>query len=59
MTPPTWRGKSGGLSPKVRLTPFFYCNAYSTRIHGRLYTRQYADDAPAPTRLLYYYYPRG
>jgi hypothetical protein len=23
MTPPTWRGKSGGLSPKVRLTPFF------------------------------------
>jgi hypothetical protein len=54
MTPPTWRGKSGGLTPKVRLTPLLT----HTHIHGRLYTRQYADNAPAPTCLLYHY-PRG
>src|SRR6266849_1660495 len=29
MTPPAWRGKSGGLSPKVRLTPLFNAYTYS------------------------------
>jgi hypothetical protein len=29
MTPTTWRGKSGGLSPKVRLIPLFNAYTYS------------------------------
>ena len=44
MTPPTWRGKSGGLSPKVRLTPFF--NAHCTRIHGTSFSRAHIQITP-------------
>lgn len=50
MTPPTWRGKSGGLSPKVRLTTFICCNAYTylwSSIHTSICRQRPSANSPS------------
>jgi hypothetical protein len=48
MTPPTWRGKSGGLSPKVRLKPVFNAYAYSwSSIHTPICRQRPSANSPS------------
>jgi hypothetical protein len=47
MTPPTWRGKSGGLSPKVRLILFkAYTYSWSS-IHTPIYRQRPSVNLPS------------
>ena len=48
MSPPTWRGKSGGLSPKVRLTPLFTAYTYSwSSIHTPIFRQRPSANSPS------------
>lgn len=48
MTPLTWRGKSGGLSPKVRLTSLFNAYTYSwSSIHTPICRQRHSANSPS------------
>jgi hypothetical protein len=48
MTPLTWRGKSGGLSPKVRLTPLSNAYTYSwSSIHAPICRQRPSANSPS------------